>query len=378
LTETSGNGSDVLYRIEGVTKEFGRGQGGLVRALDGVSFDIPRGETFGLVGESGSGKTTLGRLLLLFDSPTRGRIELDGAPLADLRRGSLRAFRCRVQMIHQNPFSSLNPRRKVRSVLAAGPAIRAIPRGAAREEAMSQLLRRVGLHESMLNRYPHEFSGGQRQRIVIARALSAGPAVLVADEPVSALDVSIQAQVLELLQSLRREFGLSIVMITHDLRVVNFLCDRVGVLYRGRLVELGDRETVIERSSHPYTRMLMSAAPTGDPAASSDRPWVRGEVHSAPPPSEACVFASRCWLRDQLGSPERCTAERPEPRLLETGQLVACHFAEEVARRAGDEASGLPSLAGLGWQAAPEAPKGGEGTALSGQPEELKAESRRA
>jgi oligopeptide/dipeptide ABC transporter ATP-binding protein len=330
----------VLYRIDEVTKEFGRRvssnqrNGGFVRALDTVSFDILRGETFGLVGESGSGKTTLGRLLVRFDEPTRGFISIDGNRLSDLRGKPLKEFRQRVQMVYQNPFSSLNPRRTVESALSAAPAIRALPRGRKRDEKVIDLLERVGLHESMLRRYPHEFSGGQRQRIVIARALSAGPSVLVADEPVSALDASIQAQVLDLLLSLKREFGLSIVMITHDLRVVNFFCDRVGVLYHGRIVEIGDRRTVIERSAHPYTRMLMASAPTGDPKTPPDRSMVRGELTSEQTGTESCVFSGRCWLRARLGNPEKCASERPSLRTLEHGHVAACHFAEQVEQNA--------------------------------------------
>jgi oligopeptide/dipeptide ABC transporter ATP-binding protein len=182
----------------------------------------------------------------------------------------------------------------------------------------------------MLDRYPHEFSGGQRQRIVIARALSVGPSVLVADEPVSALDVSIQAQVLNLLVSLKRDFGFTMVMITHDLRVANFFCDRIAMLYRGRLVELGKRQDVIERSWHPYTRMLMSASPSGDPNLRQERPWVRGEVDLAQAPESSCVFSGRCWLREQLNNPTRCENERPVLREIKSDHLVACHFAEEV------------------------------------------------
>lgn len=194
----------------------------------------------------------------------------------------------------------------------------------------------VGLHESMLERYPHEFSGGQRQRIVLARALTVEPSVLVADEPVSALDVSIQAQVLNLLNSLKNDLGLTVIMVTHDLRVVNFFCDRIAVLYMGRLVEVGARATIMNDSSHPYTRMLISAAPKGDPELRSERPWVSSELGAMEPPTGGCIFAPRCWMRQQLGSPEKCTTVEPVPRDLPiartsvTAHLVACHFAEDV------------------------------------------------
>jgi oligopeptide/dipeptide ABC transporter ATP-binding protein len=328
-----------LFSVEGVGKDFGhlggilRGGATLVRALEDVSLEVARGEVLGLVGESGSGKTTLGRVLMRFERPTAGRIAFEGRDLASLRGADLLAFRRRVQMIFQNPFSSLNPRRPIRDVLASGYRIHGLARGRALDEELVSLLGRVGLHESMLDRYPHEFSGGQRQRIVLARALSVGPEVLVADEPVSALDVSIQAQVLNLFRSLQQEMHLTFVFITHDLRVANFFCDRIAVLYLGRLVEIGPRGVVVDRSFHPYTRMLLSAAPSGDPDARPVRRIVRGEIGQADPAREACIFSPRCWLREQLGRPERCVTESPEPRPIEGGHLAACHFAEEVEAR---------------------------------------------
>jgi oligopeptide/dipeptide ABC transporter ATP-binding protein len=330
----------VLFELKGVSKEFGPRtkffsvNATSVQALDDVSLEIYKGEALGLVGESGSGKTTLGRLLVGFERPTRGQIIMDGVDVSSLRGRDLRHFRHNVQMIYQNPFSSLNPRRSVRDALSSGYLIRRTPRGSARESALANLLHQVGLHGSMLDRYPHEFSGGQRQRIVIARALSVGPTVLIADEPVSALDVSIQAQVLNLLMSLKRELGLTVMMITHDLRVAHFFCDRIAILYRGRLVELGDRTVVSDRSLHPYTRMLMSAAPSGDPDARTARPWVRGEIDFREPHRDSCIFSGRCWLREQLGDPDRCTSEHPPLGILENGHGVACHFAEEVESRA--------------------------------------------
>jgi oligopeptide/dipeptide ABC transporter ATP-binding protein len=259
---------------------------------------------------------------------------MDGVDVGSLHGRDLRAFRHKVQMIYQNPFSSLNPRRSVRDALSSGFVIRRTPRGPARERALAELLQQVGLHWSMLDRYPHEFSGGQRQRIVIARALSVGPAVLIADEPVSALDVSIQSQVLNLLMALKRDRGLTVMMITHDLRVAHFFCDHIAILYRGRLVELGERAVISEHSSHPYTRMLMSAAPSGDPNVRATRPWVRGEIDFGDSHRDSCIFSGRCWLREQLGEPDQCTTERPPLRTVAKGHVVACHFAEEVEPRA--------------------------------------------
>jgi oligopeptide/dipeptide ABC transporter ATP-binding protein len=341
---------EPILAVEAVTKRFGRAASwtgrpdSRVTAVDDVTLALRRGESLGLVGESGSGKTTLGRLLLGFEQPTDGVVRIEGRDLSSLRRVERRTFRRRAQMVFQNPYSSLNPRRTIRDTLSAGYRIHGLARGGELESELSRLLDRVGLHTSMLDRYPHEFSGGQRQRIVIARALSVGPEVLVADEPVSALDVSIQAQVLNLLRSLQEEMHLTVAMITHDLRVANFFCDRIGVLYLGRLVELGEKSVIVERAYHPYTRMLMSAAPVGDPEVRPDRRLVRGEIDTSAPQRTGCVFANRCWLRKQLGNPERCVAEAPEARPVVTGHLAACHFAEEVEARS-DAAAGEPQSA---------------------------------
>ncbi len=329
-----------LYSVHNVTKDFTRGRGRSVRpALAEVSLEIHRGEAFGIVGESGSGKTTLGRLLMGFETPTEGQLLFEGRPVSGMRRAERSLFRQRVQMVFQNPFASLNPFRSIRDTLSDGLAHRRMS-SAERNAALIELLALVGMHESMLDRYPHEFSGGQRQRIVLARALSVDPTVLVADEPVSALDVSIQAQVLNLLNKLMKELGLTVIMVTHDLRVVNFFCDRIAVMYMGRLVEVGDRDTIINRSSHPYTRMLISAAPHDDPERRSERPWVRSEISASEPPAEGCIFAPRCWLREQLGNPEECLTKQPPARRLldaepsDDGHRTACHFGEDVAAQA--------------------------------------------
>ncbi|MDT4944669.1 MAG: peptide/nickel transport system ATP-binding protein [Pseudonocardiales bacterium] len=332
---------EVVFRLESVSKVFGgarrrfrldRSRG--VRALDDVTLDVRRGEVLGLVGESGSGKTTLGRILVGSERPTEGVVMFEGTHVESLHGRALRGFRRSVQMVFQNPFTSLNPRRTIRDVLNSGFAARGVPRGAARAAAMAELLPKVGLNEAMLDRYPHAFSGGQRQRIVLARALTVNPSVLVADEPVSALDVSIQAQILNLFVTLRREFHLTAVMITHDLRVANFLSDRIAVLYRGRLVELGTREQVMERSRHPYTRMLLSAAPTGDPDAPHDRPWLVGDAVADGGADAGCVFRDRCWLRQTVADPERCATERPALVMVQTEHSAACHFADQTPRAA--------------------------------------------
>lgn len=343
--ETHSNGGRPLFSVRNVTKDFERRRRRAKSprmsrpALDGVSVDIYRGEAFGIVGESGSGKTTLGRLLVGFDTPTRGEVLFDGRVVTAMGSAERRSFRRRVQMVFQNPFASLNPFRTIRDTLSDGYAHRKLS-STERSAAMSELLARVGLHDSMLERYPHEFSGGQRQRIVLARALTVQPSVLVADEPVSALDVSIQAQVLNLLNSLKKDLGLTVVMVTHDLRVVNFFCDRIAVLYMGHIVEVGSRDTIMNSSWHPYTRMLISAAPNGDPELRSERPWVSSELSANDPPEEGCIFAPRCWLRQQLGNPERCMTEQPIARTIPVANEsalaheAACHFAEEVPEQA--------------------------------------------
>jgi oligopeptide/dipeptide ABC transporter ATP-binding protein len=322
-----------LLRLDEVTKDFGRRAGWLhgtdtrVKAVDAVSLTLHRGESFGLVGESGSGKTSLGRMVLRFDRPSSGSVIFDKSNVNELRGADLKRYRQRVQMIFQNPFSSLNPRRTVRDTLAAGYAIHEIATGKEREGRMAELLERVGLRADMLDRYPHQFSGGQRQRIVIARALSVGPELIVADEPVSALDVSIQAQVLNLMKSLQEDYELTYLMITHDLRVVGFFCTRIGVMYLGRLVEIGARRDLLSQPLHPYTRVLISAAPSGNVHLRA-RAIVRGEIASSFQERQGCVFSNRCWLKKALGNPARCEAERPPLRELGSGRLVACHYAE--------------------------------------------------
>lgn len=323
-----------VFAVEELTKVFSgrRGAKG-PPAVDGVSFEVFRGEAFGIVGESGSGKTTVGRILVGLETPSSGDVLFEGKRLSELSRHTRSDLRKKVQMVFQNPFSSLNPLRTIGSALADGLAQVGVPRDQ-RRIRMAELMRQVGLDEAMLERYPYEFSGGQRQRIVLARALSVSPNVLVADEPVSALDVSIQAQVLNLLNELKRRFNLTVIFVTHDLRVVNFFCDRIAVMYRGRVVELGGREEIMDSSRHPYTRMLLSAAPRGMPGETISRPWVKHELADAESNVTGCGFASRCWARQALGNPEKCLTVRPSEQPGPDGRVVACHFEEDIPQLA--------------------------------------------
>ena len=297
----------------------------ILKAVDGVSFQIRRGETLALVGESGCGKSTVARLLVGLYTPTQGTILFEGTDLARLRTGREgTALRRRFQMIFQDPYASLNPRWRARDIIAEPiRAHRLVAGSAAIRERVDGLLRQVGLAPADGEKYPHEFSGGQRQRISIARALSSNPDFLVCDEPTSALDVSVQAQILNLMKDLQRAYGLTYLFISHNLAVVRHIADRVGVMYLGRLGELGDVSEIFSRPQHPYTRMLLDAIPdlegTGRP-----RTPVAGEVPNPLDPPSGCAFHPRCpWAN------ARCRAERPEPRPGPTGSLVACHAAEE-------------------------------------------------
>ncbi len=325
----------VIFEIENVTRIFGQKRFRFfkhapVKALLDVDLKIYQGESLGIVGESGSGKTTLGRLLVSLDTPTKGKISFEGNDLGKLDKTSKKKFHHTVQMIFQNPFGALNPYRSIRSILESGYRAIGLRSRETMEKKILDLLESVGLNSSILDRFPHQFSGGQRQRIVIARALSVGPKVLVADEPVSALDVSIQAQVLNLLNDLRKDLALTVVFITHDLRVANFFCDRIAVMYLGRIVEIGSTRDIIENSQHPYTRMLMDAAPSGDPSAKSKKLLSQDVVEYALHKGDGCAFASRCWLRTKLPDDTKCKTIRPELRLVNDGNQTACHHAELV------------------------------------------------
>jgi peptide/nickel transport system ATP-binding protein/oligopeptide transport system ATP-binding protein len=305
---------------------------GEVKAVDDVSFEIRRGETLGLVGESGCGKTTVGRTLLRLIEPTGGRILFDGTDITTLKGDDLKALRRRMQIVFQDPYSSLDPRAPIASAIGEGLRIHGIGTAKERADRVAQMMELVGLAPYHARRYPHEFSGGQRQRIGIARALVLEPELLVCDEPVSALDVSIQAQVLNLLNDLQRRLGLTYLFIAHNMGVVEHISDRVAVMYLGTLVEVAEAKEIYRLPIHPYTIALLSAVPVAKPSERTARRRIilRGDVPSPVNPPPGCPFHTRCWLRGQLGNPERCATERPDLRTVGGGHQVACHFAEDL------------------------------------------------
>ncbi|MBI1884900.1 MAG: dipeptide ABC transporter ATP-binding protein [Chloroflexi bacterium] len=335
LTEKGGpeSGNNILLRVQDLAMYFPVTSGIIfqrkvadIKAVDGVNLEIRRGETLGLVGESGCGKTTLGRVVLMLYKPTNGRIVFEEQDLTKMGAGDIRRMRRRMQMIFQDPYASLNPRMTVGSIIAEPLVIHGLAKSRKeRRERVQELMRIVGLNPYYANRYPHEFSGGQRQRIGIARALAVEPAFIVCDEPVSALDVSIQAQIINLLEELQGEFGLTYLFIAHDLSVVRHISDRVAVMYLGKLMELTDRWELYEKPLHPYTKSLLSAVPIPDPAVETQRERIilHGDVPSPMHPPAGCVFHTRCPI-----AIDECRARVPEWRNVGTEakpHWVACH-----------------------------------------------------
>ena len=304
-------------------------QVGAVQAVDGVDLDVERGTTYGLVGESGCGKSTLGRAVLRLIEPTAGTITFDGIDVSGLRGEEMRRLRSRMQMVFQDPLSSLDPRQNIESIILEPLRTHGLVTGAAADRRVRELLDVVGLPSSAGGRYPHEFSGGQRQRIGIARSLALNPDLIVADEPVSALDVSIQAQVVNLLEELQKEFGLTYLVIAHDLAVVHHISETIGVMYLGRIVEQAKSEELYAKPRHPYTIALMSAVPIPDPEVEDrrERILLTGDLPSPANPPSGCRFHTRCPFRQ----PTRCHDEEPALRPLEPGHVVACHWAEQIA-----------------------------------------------
>jgi oligopeptide/dipeptide ABC transporter ATP-binding protein len=301
---------------------------GDVKAVDGVSFEIKRGETLGLVGESGCGKTTVGRTILRLYDPTEGRIVFEGQDISMVSQREMRKLRGRMQMVFQDPYSSLNPRQSIGNLISEPLKIHGISSGDKARARAEELLEIVGLPKSATARYPHEFSGGQRQRIGLARSLALNPDLIVADEPVSALDVSIQAQMINLLEELQEEFDLTYLFIAHDLAVVRHISDRVAVMYLGKIVEVADADALYASPRHPYTMALLSAVPIPDPMVedSRERILLKGDLPSPANPPQGCRFHTRCPFRQ----PERCDTEDPKLRTLADGHVAACHYAEEI------------------------------------------------
>ncbi|HEX5239402.1 MAG TPA: oligopeptide/dipeptide ABC transporter ATP-binding protein [Candidatus Limnocylindrales bacterium] len=335
-----GGDGRALLRVEDLKVYFPVREGliierhvGDVRAVDGISLTLRRGETLGLVGESGCGKSTTGRAIVRLYEATSGRIVFDGVDVARLKGGALKQMRRRMQMIFQDPYSSLDPRQTAAGTVAEPLEIHGIGSARERRDRVRELLSLVGLNPDYGERYPHEFSGGQRQRIGVARALALEPDLVVADEPISALDVSIQAQIINLLERLQGRLGLTYLFIAHDLSVVRHISDRIAVMYLGRIVEVASSKELNTAPVHPYSVALLSAIPIPDPRVEARRRRIilKGDVPSPISPPSGCRFHTRCWLREKLGNPERCVTEDPALRPMSAGHEVACHYAEETA-----------------------------------------------
>jgi len=347
-----GNGSESLLEIAGLVKEYSVTSGifqravGSVHAVSGVSFSVAAGETFGLVGESGCGKTTIGKMVVALERPTAGSVRLRGTDVAGLRGEKLRTYRRDLQMMFQDPYASLDPRMRVGAIIREPLVIQGLGSHKEQDDRVYQLLSEVGLPRNTVERFPHEFSGGQRQRIGLARALTLNPQVIVADEPVSALDVSIRAQVLNLMKRLQAAHGMTYIVISHDLAVVKYMADRIGVMYLGKLVELGSGADIYERYAHPYTAGLLSAIPVPDPAADrvETKVGIQGELPSAIHPPSGCRFRTRCQFAQEI-----CVEQEPELRSFGPGHVAACHFplqtaAAASARNAAAEPAGTSAV----------------------------------
>ncbi|MEV6547844.1 dipeptide ABC transporter ATP-binding protein [Streptomyces sp. NPDC051597] len=369
MPEQSAASPEPLLRVEGLTKHFpikkgllGR-QTGAVKAVDGVSFDVMAGETLGVVGESGCGKSTMGRLVTRLLEPTGGKVEFEGHDITHMSAGKMRPLRRDMQMIFQDPYGSLNPRHTIGGIVSTPFRLQGVtPEGGVKKE-VQRLMALVGLNPEHYNRYPHEFSGGQRQRIGIARALALNPKLVVADEPVSALDVSIQAQVVNLLDDLQTELGLTYVIIAHDLSVIRHVSDRIAVMYLGKIVEIADRKSLYAAPMHPYTKALLSAVPVPDPkrkGVKSERILLKGDVPSPISPPSGCRFHTRCWKATEV-----CKTQEPPLIALKTGHQVACHHPENAP----DQVPGEAVLPQAREAVELSAPKGGTAETGPAEPE---------
>lgn len=324
-----------LLEVKGLEKHFPIKSGtfkktsGYVKAVDGIDLTVYPGETLGIVGESGCGKSTTGRTILRLLEPTSGEVWFDGKDVAKLSNEEMRRTRKDMQMIFQDPYASLNPRQTIKQILLESLEVHGIGTAKERLQTVEEMIEIVGLRKEHLNRHPHDFSGGQRQRIGIARALVLKPKLVIADEPVSALDVSIQSQILNLLKDLRKEFNLTLLFISHDLSVVKHLCDRVAVMYLGRVVEIADKKTLFENPRHPYTRALLSAVPVARPKVKRERVVLQGDLPSPANPPSGCTFHPRCPYTTEI-----CRTEVPRLHGNEGGQLVSCHLVSsgEISR----------------------------------------------